>query len=104
MQKRVQSLERGEGIDFATAEALALGTLLQDGRNVRLCGQDSGRGTFSQRHALLADQEVEGRSVVPLNTSLKADGCLEVVNSPLSEFAVMGFEGTLPADSPELHP
>jgi len=99
IQKRLQALENSEiskpGIDFSTAEALAFGTLLEDGFDIRLSGQDSGRGTFSQRHALLTDQSVEGRTVVPLNELANHDasrGKLEIVNSPLSEYSVMGFE------------
>jgi len=79
----------GEGIDWATAEALAFGTLLKDGVNVRLSGQDSGRGTFSQRHSVLIDQENEARHV-PLGTLHGAE--FEVIDSLLSEAAVLGFE------------
>ncbi len=84
-------IETGEGIDWATAEALAFGTLLNDGFPVRLSGQDSSRGTFTQRHAALIDQESEER-FHPLNQikSTKAD--FEVVDSFLSEEAVLGFE------------
>ncbi|WAR62082.1 hypothetical protein PtB15_14B176 [Puccinia triticina] len=100
IQKRLQALENNPEapkptIDFSTAEALAFGTLLEDGFDIRLSGQDSGRGTFSQRHALLTDQDVEGRTVVPLNQLAAQDpgrGKLEIVNSPLSEYSVMGFE------------
>ncbi|KNF03572.1 oxoglutarate dehydrogenase (succinyl-transferring), E1 component [Puccinia striiformis f. sp. tritici PST-78] len=100
VQKRLQALESNSEtpkptIDFSTAEALAFGTLLEDGFDIRLSGQDSGRGTFSQRHALLTDQDVEGRTVVPLNELAAKDpgrGKLEIVNSPLSEYSVMGFE------------
>ena len=62
---RLRRLEEGQGLDWATAEALAWASLLQQGHNVRICGQDVGRGTFSQRHCMLVDQEVshggEGR-------------------------------------------
>ncbi|PLW21799.1 hypothetical protein PCANC_02924 [Puccinia coronata f. sp. avenae] len=100
IQKRLQALESNleshkAMIDFSTAEALAFGTLLEDGFDIRLSGQDSGRGTFSQRHALLTDQDVEGRTVVPLNELASQDpsrGKLEIVNSPLSEYSVVGFE------------
>ncbi|CAH7670736.1 hypothetical protein PPACK8108_LOCUS5463 [Phakopsora pachyrhizi] len=57
-------------IDYSTAEALAFGTILEDGYDIRISGQDSGQGTFSQRHALLTDQVVEGRTIVPLNQFL----------------------------------
>jgi 2-oxoglutarate dehydrogenase E1 component len=79
----------GEGLDWATAEALAFGSLLSEGFGVRLSGQDSGRGTFSQRHAVWVDQTNEGK-YVPLSTV--PHGRFEVLDSPLSEFGVMGFE------------
>lgn len=79
----------GEGIDWATAEALAFGSLLDEGNAVRLSGQDSGRGTFSQRHAVWVDQ-TSGEKYIPL-TQVKG-GRFEVRDSPLSEFGVLGFE------------
>jgi 2-oxoglutarate dehydrogenase E1 component len=79
----------GEGFDWATAEALAFGSLLSDGLSVRLSGQDSGRGTFSQRHAVWVDQQT-GKKYIPL---CEVDGGrFEVRDSPLSEFGVLGFE------------
>jgi 2-oxoglutarate dehydrogenase E1 component len=81
--------ETGEGFDWATAEALAFGTLLSEGTHVRLSGQDSGRGTFSQRHAVWVDQDTATR-FTPLN-EIKG-GRFDVLNSPLSEFGVLGFE------------
>jgi 2-oxoglutarate dehydrogenase E1 component len=78
----------GEGFDWATAEALAFGTLLQDGYGVRLSGQDSGRGTFSQRHAVWVDQQ-DGHKYIPLSA---LDRRFQVLDSPLSEFGVLGFE------------
>ncbi|MEM6266747.1 MAG: 2-oxoglutarate dehydrogenase E1 component, partial [Pseudomonadota bacterium] len=75
--------------DWATAEALAFGTLLMEGYNVRLSGQDSGRGTFSQRHAVWVDQRDE-RKYVPLDTL--PHGNFEVHDSTLSEYGVLGFE------------
>jgi 2-oxoglutarate dehydrogenase E1 component len=78
----------GEGIDWATAEALAFGALLQDGYSVRLSGQDSGRGTFSQRHAVWVDQK-DGHKYIPLSAM---DRRFQVLDSPLSEFGVLGFE------------
>ncbi|GAB4152418.1 MAG: 2-oxoglutarate dehydrogenase E1 component [Sphingomonadales bacterium] len=80
----------GEGFDWATAEALAFGTLLRDGFNVRLSGQDSARGTFSQRHAAFIDQKSE-RRYIPLN-HLGTKGQFEVLDSPLSEAGVLGYE------------
>ncbi|MFN4239523.1 MAG: 2-oxoglutarate dehydrogenase E1 component [Erythrobacter cryptus] len=79
----------GEGFDWATAEALAFGSLVMQGFGVRLSGQDSGRGTFSQRHAVWVDQKTE-RKYVPLSTL--PHGRFEVHDSPLSEYGVLGFE------------
>ena len=81
--------ESGEGFDWATAEALAFGSLLSEGYNVRLSGQDSGRGTFSQRHAVWVDQDDEHK-YIPLTTV--PHGHFEVYDSPLSEYGVLGFE------------
>ncbi|MBW7946477.1 MAG: 2-oxoglutarate dehydrogenase E1 component [Sphingomonadaceae bacterium] len=88
---RGEAITSGEGIDWATAEALAFGTLLQDGYGVRLSGQDSGRGTFSQRHAVWVDQKT-GAKFVPLQQSQQANAYFKVYDSPLSEFGVLGFE------------
>ena len=81
--------ENGKDFDWATAEALAFGSLLSEGYNVRLSGQDSGRGTFSQRHAVWIDQKDE-RKFIPLCTL--PHGRFEVYDSPLSEYGVLGFE------------
>ena len=89
LEAKKQTLESGEGIDWATAEGLAFGSLLAEGKSVRLSGQDSGRGTFSQRHAVWVDQAT-GAKFIPLNT-IEA-GRFEVRDSPLSEFGVLGFE------------
>jgi 2-oxoglutarate dehydrogenase E1 component len=78
-----------EVFDWATAEQLAFGTLLSEGYQVRLSGQDSGRGTFSQRHAVWVDQKDEHK-YVPLTTV--PHGRFEVLDSPLSEYGVLGFE------------
>jgi 2-oxoglutarate dehydrogenase E1 component len=91
MQQKRQMIETGSGIDWATGEALAFGTLLDEGTMVRLSGQDSSRGTFSQRHAALVDQESEDRWV-PLNHVREGQAEFEVVDSLLSEQAVLGFE------------
>jgi 2-oxoglutarate dehydrogenase E1 component len=91
LEARRQALESGEGIDWATGEALAFGSLLDEGVRVRLSGQDSGRGTFSQRHAVLVDQEDE-HPYLPLNNIRPGQGALEVIDSPLSEAGVLGFE------------
>ncbi|MFA7585117.1 MAG: 2-oxoglutarate dehydrogenase E1 component, partial [Novosphingobium sp.] len=79
----------GEGFDWATGEALAYGSLVSEGYAVRLSGQDSGRGTFSQRHAVWVDQTDEHK-YVPLNNV--PHGRFEVHDSPLSEYGVLGFE------------
>jgi 2-oxoglutarate dehydrogenase E1 component len=78
-----------EVFDWATAESLAFGTLLSEGYQVRLSGQDSGRGTFSQRHAVWVDQATEEK-YIPLTTV--PHGRFEVLDSPLSEYGVLGFE------------
>ena len=80
---------KGEGFDWATGEALAFGGLLSEGYGVRLSGQDSGRGTFSHRHAVWVDQGSEAK-YIPLSTV--PHGRFEVLDSPLSEFGVLGFE------------
>ena len=81
--------ESGEGFDWSTAEALSFGSLVTEGFGVRLSGQDSGRGTFSQRHAIWIDQKSEEK-YVPLSTL--PHGKFEVYDSTLSEFGVLGFE------------
>ncbi|SNS74170.1 2-oxoglutarate dehydrogenase E1 component [Sphingopyxis indica] len=86
---RAEMFRSGEGFDWATGEALAFGTLLSEGYQVRLSGQDSGRGTFSQRHAVWVDQTTEAK-YVPLKTL--PHGRFEVLDSPLSEYGVLGFE------------
>ncbi|CAA7616491.1 2-oxoglutarate decarboxylase, thiamin-requiring [Magnetospirillum sp. LM-5] len=91
MQAKKEMMDTGAGIDWATAEALAFGTLLVEGHPVRLSGQDCGRGTFSQRHCRLTDQENESR-FEPLNRLRPDQAHFEVIDSPLSEEAVLGFE------------
>jgi 2-oxoglutarate dehydrogenase E1 component len=91
MAARRKMIEDGQGIDWATAESLAYGTLLVEGFRVRLSGQDSERGTFSQRHAVLMDQENE-KKYTPLKHLAKGQAPFEVINSMLSEEAVLGFE------------
>src|SRR5690606_33317212 len=88
---RRKMIETGEGIDWATAESLALGSLLLEGYPVRLSGQDSERGTFSQRHSVLYHQQDESR-YIPLNNLGGGQAHYEVINSMLSEEAVLGFE------------
>ncbi len=88
---RRRAIDTGEGLDWATAESLAFGSLLTEGFPVRLSGQDSGRGTFSQRHSVLVDQSTENR-YVPLNNIRDGQARYEVIDSMLSEAAVLGFE------------
>ncbi len=83
--------ETGQGFDWATGEALAFGSLLLEGYPVRLSGEDSTRGTFSQRHSALIDQETEDR-YYPLNNIRPGQAQYEVIDSALSEYAVLGFE------------
>ena len=90
-EARAKAIESGEGIDWATAEALAFGSLLDEGFPVRLSGQDSGRGTFSQRHSHVVDQEDE-RRYTPLNHIRDGQAKYEVIDSLLSEEAVLGYE------------
>src|SRR6516225_9012585 len=91
LENRAKAIEGGQGIDWATGEALAFCTLLREGHHVRLSGQDSERGTFSQRHSVLIDQEDESR-YTPFNHLGSDQGHYEVINSLLSEEAVLGFE------------
>ena len=92
MDNRLAAIESGEGIDWATAEALAFGTLVTEGHPVRLSGQDCERGTFSQRHSVLNDQQVDNKTYTPLNHLGPDQSRYEVINSMLSEEAVLGFE------------
>lgn len=91
MDNRAQMIETGEGIDWAMGEALAFGTLCVEGTKIRLSGQDCERGTFSQRHSVLYDQETEDR-YIPLANLAPTQARYEVINSMLSEEAVLGFE------------
>lgn len=88
---RAEMFKTGKDFDWATAEALAFGTLLNDGYSVRLSGQDVGRGTFSQRHAIWYDQENE-KKYIPLQEINNQKVKFEAHDSPLSEAAVLGFE------------
>ena len=90
-EERQSSIHEGKAIDWSTAEALAFATLLKEGYGVRLSGQDTGRGTFSQRHAVLYDQTNEKR-FVPLRHFIKQQGYFEIIDSFLSEYGVLGFE------------
>ena len=85
------AIEAGDGIDWATAEALAIASLCAEGTHVRMSGQDSGRGTFSHRHAVLVDQESEER-YVPIDHVRAGQARFDIIDSPLSEAGVVGFE------------
>jgi len=89
LDAKAKMFETKENFDWATGEALAYGSLVSEGYNIRLSGQDSGRGTFSQRHAVWVDQDTEEK-YVPLSTV--RHGRFEVLDSPLSEYGVLGFE------------
>jgi 2-oxoglutarate dehydrogenase E1 component len=91
LETKREMFEKGEGFDWATAEALAFGSLLTEGFPVRLAGQDSTRGTFSQRHSGLINQDTEER-YYPLNHIKTGQAPYEVIDSMLSEYAVLGFE------------
>ena len=91
LKGRAESISSGQNIDWATAEHLAFGSLLLEGNPVRLSGQDSGRGTFSQRHSVFVDQFTEER-YIPLANLGPEQAMFEVIDSPLSEASVMGFE------------
>ncbi|MCY4591214.1 MAG: 2-oxoglutarate dehydrogenase E1 component [Alphaproteobacteria bacterium] len=91
LEQKRRMFETGEGVDWATAEALAFGSLLLEGDAVRLSGQDSGRGTFSHRHSVWVDQDSEER-FLPLNHLGPEQATFEVIDSPLSEASVLGFE------------
>ncbi|KAG8012767.1 putative 2-oxoglutarate dehydrogenase E1 component DHKTD1 [Nibea albiflora] len=104
VQARLQKLEDGTKLDWSTAEALAFGSLLAQGFNIRISGQDVGRGTFSQRHAMVVCQDTNDM-YIPLNhISDQQTGFLEVCNSPLSEEAVLGFEYGMSIAQPKLLP
>ena len=90
-ESRKKSIDEGKNIDWATAEALAFGSLIEQGFPVRLVGQDSGRGTFSQRHSVLRNQ-LNNQRYIPLNNISKNQKQFEIVDSFLSELAVLGFE------------
>ena len=92
LKAKQEMIDTGKDIDWATAEALAWGTLLVEGSGVRLSGQDVGRGTFSQRHSVLVDQKTEARYIPLNNIRPGKQGRFEVRDSPLSELSLLGFE------------
>jgi 2-oxoglutarate dehydrogenase E1 component len=91
LETKKKMFESGQGFDWATGEALAFGSLMTEGYPVRLAGQDSTRGTFSQRHSGIINQETEER-YYPLNNIREGQAQYEVIDSMLSEYAVLGFE------------
>jgi 2-oxoglutarate dehydrogenase E1 component len=91
LEAKKQAIESGEGIDWATGEALGFGTLLLEGHRVRLSGEDVQRGTFSHRHAVLIDQKTQAE-YIPLNNIRSGQARFEAFNSLLSEFGVLGFD------------
>lgn len=101
VQGRLKKLAEGNKIDWATAEALAIGSLMYQGHNVRISGEDVGRGTFSHRHAMLVDQKTN-EMYVPLNHMDSGNGGkLELAHSILSEEAVLAFEYGMAIDNPK---
>jgi len=99
LQRRLKTIDEG-GIDWGQAEALAFGSLLVEGIPIRLTGQDTQRGTFSHRHAVLHDVQT-GETFTPLQNLDKATASFEIYNSPLSEYACLGFEYGYSIAAPE---
>ena len=100
LSNRAEMADGKRPIDWSAAEALALATLAIDGHRIRLTGQDTERGTFSQRHAVLHDAE-DGHQHVPLANVAAGQAPVEIINSPLSELAALGYEYGYSLDSPE---
>jgi 2-oxoglutarate dehydrogenase E1 component len=100
LNRRIETVQKGEGIDWANAETLAFATLLVEGTPVRLSGQDSSRGTFSQRHSVLSDVKT-GEHYIPLNHLSPDQAVFHVYDTMLSENAVLGFEYGYSMVSPE---
>ena len=99
-EAKKKMFDTGKGFDWATAESLAFGTLLIEGYPVRFVGQDSSRGTFSQRHACILDQDT-GEKYYPLKNLTSKQAQFEIIDSFLSEFGVLGFEYGYSISSPE---
>lgn len=91
IESKIQMFGTGENVDWGTAESLAFGSLLLDKIDIRMTGQDCQRGTFSHRHAVMTDQENESQ-YIPLNNITEDQSHIEIYNSNLSEFAVLGYE------------
>ena len=92
MSHRYETIKSSENLDWGTGEALAFGSLLSEGYDIRIAGQDSGRGTFAHRHAFLVDAENDNRHMIFSSLSGKKSGNFNVFNTTLSEFAAMGVE------------
>ena len=101
LKQREQSFAEGAGIDWSSAEALAVGSLLLEGNRVRLSGQDVQRGTFSHRHAMVHDQSAKRSHVFVNHLAPDQEHLFQVCNSPLSEFGVLGFELGYSMESPK---
>jgi 2-oxoglutarate dehydrogenase E1 component len=101
LKKRREAVENGENIDWANAETLAFASLLSEGVSIRLSGEDSRRGTFNQRHALLFDIE-NGKSYMPLAAASERGAHYCPCDSMLSEFSVLGFEYGYSREAPEM--
>ncbi|MBF0348170.1 MAG: 2-oxoglutarate dehydrogenase E1 component [Magnetococcales bacterium] len=99
LRSKQEMIDSGIGLDWATAEALAFGSLLVEGVGVRLSGQDCGRGTFSQRQSVIVDQENESR-YYPLNHIRPGQALYKVYDSPLAEASVLGYEYGYASDDP----
>jgi len=99
LERRLRTIEEG-GIDWGQAEALAFGSLLVEGIPIRLTGQDTERGTFSHRHAVLHDVHT-GETYTPLQNLEDQTASFEIYNSPLSEYACLGFEYGYSVAAPE---
>lgn len=100
LESRMKAVEDNAGIDWAWAEALAFGSLAMEGCPIRLSGQDSCRGTFSQRHARLHDYK-SGETIIPLQHLSEDQAPVQIYNSPLSEIAVLGFDYGYSLDTPD---
>jgi 2-oxoglutarate dehydrogenase E1 component len=101
VERRLDSINKSDDkVDWATAEEIAFASILQDGTAIRLTGQDSARGTFSQRHAVFYDTKTN-KGFIPLQSIPQAQAAFEVLNSPLSELAAIGFEIGYNVQSPE---
>ncbi|XP_046401730.1 probable 2-oxoglutarate dehydrogenase E1 component DHKTD1, mitochondrial [Ischnura elegans] len=102
VKSRLEKINKGENVDWATAEAMAFGSLLYQDYGVRISGQDVGRGTFSHRHAMLIDQKTN-EIFIPLNNLMpEQKACLEVCNSILSEEAVLAYEYGISITNPNI--